>query len=118
MTDKTSSAKTTRSATARATQQAKANERPLVEDIRLLGRILGDVIREQEGREAYELVEQVRKLSVAFRRDADTNADKSLKKLLASLSAEATVSDSCLHLLQPLGQLGRRPSPHSSSRHS
>ena len=25
------------------------NERPLAEDIRLLGRILGDVIREQEG---------------------------------------------------------------------
>lgn len=75
----------------RATRQAKENERPLVEDIRLLGRILGDVIREQEGKEAYELVEQIRKLSVAFRRDADANADKALKKLLASLSAEATV---------------------------
>jgi phosphoenolpyruvate carboxylase len=76
---------------AKATQQAKDNERPLVEDIRLLGRILGDVIREQEGRDTYELVEQVRKLSVAFRRDADANADKALKKLLASLSGEATV---------------------------
>ncbi len=91
MTDKTSSAKTKLSAAARATQQAKENERPLVEDIRLLGRILGDVIREQEGRDAYELVEQVRKLSVAFRRDADASADKALKKLLASLSGEATV---------------------------
>jgi phosphoenolpyruvate carboxylase len=70
----------------------KDNERPLVEDIRLLGRILGDVIREQEGKPAYELVEQVRKLSVAFRRDEDAQADKSLKKLLASLSGEATVS--------------------------
>jgi len=28
----------------------------------LLGRILGDVIREQEGVEAYELIEQIRKL--------------------------------------------------------
>jgi hypothetical protein len=91
MTDKTS-AKAKPSATARATAQAKENERPLVEDIRLLGRILGDVIREQEGKEAYELVEQVRKLSVAFRRDSDANADKALKRLLASLSAEATVS--------------------------
>jgi phosphoenolpyruvate carboxylase len=54
-----------------AQRRARDNERPLVEDIRLLGRILGDVIREQEGVEAYELVEQVRKLSVAFRRDAD-----------------------------------------------
>ena len=84
MTDKTS-AKAKPTAAAKAAQQAKENERPLVEDIRLLGRILGDVIREQEGKEAYELVEQVRKLSVAFRRDSDANADKALKKLLACL---------------------------------
>ena len=82
---------TKHSTAARASKQTKDNERPLVEDIRLLGRILGDVIREQEGGETYELVEQVRKLSVAFRRDADTTADKALKKLLASLSGEATV---------------------------
>jgi phosphoenolpyruvate carboxylase len=72
--------------------RAKDNERPLVEDIRLLGRILGDVIREQEGVAAYELIEQVRKLSVTFRRDADTEADKSLKKLLKGLSGDQTVS--------------------------
>ena len=30
-------------------RRAKDNERPLLEDIRLLGRILGDVIRLQEG---------------------------------------------------------------------
>ena len=72
--------------------RAKDNERPLVEDIRLLGRILGDVIREQEGAPAFELVEQVRKLSVAFRRDADTDADKALKKLLKGLTGDQTVS--------------------------
>jgi len=44
---------------------------PLIRDIRLLGRILGDVIREQEGAPAFELVEQIRQLSVAFRRNAD-----------------------------------------------
>ena len=60
-------------------QRTRQNERPLVEDIRLLGRILGDVIREQEDVAAFELVEQVRKLSVAFRRDADQEADKALK---------------------------------------
>ena len=75
-----------------ALAKAKANERPLVEDIRLLGRILGDVIREQEGGAAFELVEQIRKLSVAFRRDADHEADKSLKKLLKGLSGDQTVS--------------------------
>ena len=72
-------------------RRAKDNERPLVEDIRLLGRILGDVIREQEGVAAYEQVERVRKLSVAFRRDADAQADQALKRLLKSLSGEQTV---------------------------
>jgi phosphoenolpyruvate carboxylase len=71
---------------------AKDNERPLVEDIRLLGRILGDVIREQESIAAYELIEQVRKLSVAFRRDADVASDQALKKLLKGLSGDQTVS--------------------------
>ncbi len=72
--------------------RSKDNERPLVEDIRLLGRILGDVIREQEGVAAFELIEQIRKLSVAFRRDADHEADKALKKLLKGLSGDQTVS--------------------------
>ena len=70
----------------------KDKERPLLDDIRLLGRILGDVIREQDGAPAYELVEQIRKLSVAFRRDADETAQEGLKKLLKSLSNEQTVS--------------------------
>jgi phosphoenolpyruvate carboxylase len=73
-------------------RRAKDNERPLVEDIRLLGRILGDVIREQEGVEAFELVEQIRKHSVAFRRDADHEADRALKKLLKGLTGDQTVS--------------------------
>ncbi|MCX7234470.1 MAG: phosphoenolpyruvate carboxylase, partial [Burkholderiales bacterium] len=71
---------------------AKDSERPLVEDIRLLGRILGDVIREQEGGAAFDLIEQIRKLSVAFRRDADHAADRALKKLLKGLSGDQTVS--------------------------
>ena len=73
-------------------KRAKDNERPLVEDIRLLGRILGDEIREQEGAAAFELIEKIRTLSVAFRRDADHEADKALKKLLKSLSGDQTVS--------------------------
>ena len=45
-----------RKATAAGNEDAAAKNRPLVEDIRLLGRILGDVIREQEGAEAFELI--------------------------------------------------------------
>ncbi|SEA33764.1 phosphoenolpyruvate carboxylase [Variovorax sp. YR216] len=72
----------------------KANDEdlPLIADIRLLGRILGDVIREQEGEAAYALVEKIRTLSVAFRRDADHAADRALKNLLKGLSAAETVS--------------------------
>ncbi len=65
---------------------------PLIQDIRLLGRILGDVIREQDGVAVFDVIEQVRQLSVAFRRDADAQADKALKKLLKALSADQTVS--------------------------
>ena len=60
---------------------ADKNE-PLMRDIRLLGRILGEVIREQEGRDAYELVERVRKLSVAIRLKRDPLACKTFDKLL------------------------------------
>ena len=68
-----------------------SEEQPLIDDIRLLGRILGDVIREQEGEEAFALVEKIRTLSVSFRRDADHAADRTLKNLLKGLSAAETV---------------------------
>ncbi|NDP37410.1 MAG: phosphoenolpyruvate carboxylase [Rhodoferax sp.] len=73
-------------------QHTQDNEQPLVDDIRLLGRILGDVIREQEGVAAFELIEQIRQLSVAFRRDADHDANKALNRLLKGLSVDAAVS--------------------------
>ena len=50
------------------------------------------MIREQESSEIFELIEKIRKLSVAFRRDADQEADKALKKLLKGLSGEHAVS--------------------------
>ncbi len=67
-------------------RQDKTTEQPLIDDIRWLGRMLGDVIRSQEGEKTYELIEQIRQLSVTFRRDTDAKADRALKKLLASLS--------------------------------
>src|SRR4051812_45657856 len=66
-------------------------ERPLIEDIRLLGRILGDVIREQEGVDTFDLVERIRKLSVSFRRHDDQAANRELRSLLKSLSGEQAV---------------------------
>jgi phosphoenolpyruvate carboxylase len=72
--------------------QENDKDQPLIEDIRMLGRILGAVIREQEGPSAFELIERIRQLSVAFRRHDDEAADRSLKKLLKGLSSEQTVS--------------------------
>ncbi len=46
----------------------------LREDIRLLGRILGDTVRDQEGAVAIDLVERLRQPSIRFHRDADRQA--------------------------------------------
>ena len=82
----------TRPGTDKVQDDAAAKNKPLVEDIRLLGRILGDVIREQEGAEAFELIERVRQLSVAYRLKADASAGRVLDRLLKNLSADQTVT--------------------------
>jgi phosphoenolpyruvate carboxylase len=76
----------------KADGDADRKNRPLVEDIRLLGRILGDVIREQEGKAAFELIERIRQLSVAYRLKADASAGRVLDRLLKNLSADQTVT--------------------------
>ena len=67
------------------------SEIPLTEDIRLLGKILGDVVREQDGDDVYGLVEQIRKLSVSFHRDANQKANQELTKLLKGLSSDSAM---------------------------
>jgi len=47
----------------------------LREDRRLLGRLLGEVIREQVGDEALERIERIRQKAVAFRREESTRAE-------------------------------------------
>jgi phosphoenolpyruvate carboxylase len=65
---------------------------PLREDIRLLGRILGDTLREQEGIETFELVENVRRAAVRFRKTQDERDGDQLEQLLDSLSPRDTLS--------------------------
>ena len=69
-----------------------AKDRPLREDIRLLGRILGDTVREQEGEEVFELVEQIRQASIRFHRDNEVGARRELEATLDSLSADQTLA--------------------------
>ncbi|WP_441998739.1 phosphoenolpyruvate carboxylase [Microvirga sp. 2TAF3] len=59
---------------------------PLRDDIRLLGRLLGDTIREQEGEAAFEIVERIRQTSIRFHRDEDEAARRELETTLNSLS--------------------------------
>jgi len=65
---------------------------PLKEDIRLLGRLLGDVLRDQEGDEVFDIVETIRQTAVRFRRDDDPQASAELTALLHGLSRDQTIS--------------------------
>ena len=65
---------------------------PLREDIRLLGRILGDTLREQEGDETFELVESVRRAAVRFRKTQDERDRHQLEQALDGLSPRDTLS--------------------------
>jgi phosphoenolpyruvate carboxylase len=58
---------------------------PLREDIRLLGRILGDTVREQSGEAVFDIVERIRQSSVRFRRDEDLAARRELAATLNNL---------------------------------
>jgi phosphoenolpyruvate carboxylase len=74
-------------ASAAPTPDPVRGDTSLIEDIRLLGRLLGDTVREQEGVEAFERIEAIRRLSVAASRYQDPEADRKLDDLLRSLSA-------------------------------
>ena len=66
-------------------------DQPLRDDIRLLGRLLGDTVRDQEGSAAFDLVERIRQSSIAFRRDDDVAARRELERILDALSREETM---------------------------
>ena len=65
-------------------------EEPLRGDIRLLGRVLGNTVREQEGSAVFEIVERVRQTAVRFARDGDPAARAELAALLDPLSRDTT----------------------------
>ena len=65
--------------------ESEGKDLPLREDIRLLGRILGDTIREQSGEAVFDVVERIRRSSVRFRRDEDVVARRDLETILNAL---------------------------------
>src|ERR1700712_3724690 len=68
-----------------------AEDARLRTDIRLLGRILGDTVRDQEGADVFDLVERIRQTSIRFHRDEDKQARQELEAILDSMSTGQTV---------------------------
>src|SRR6195952_2097352 len=68
-----------------------AEDARLRTDIRLLGRILGDTVRDQEGADVFDLVERIRQTSIRFHRDEDKLARRELEAILDSMSTGQTV---------------------------
>ena len=64
---------------------------PLREDVRLLGRILGETPREQEGEVSFQLIENVRRAAIRFRKTQDERDRVQLEQMLDALSPGETL---------------------------
>src|ERR1700761_1568246 len=59
--------------------------------VRFLGRVLGDVIRTEDGEAVFNQIEETRQASVAFHRAGDAEAARALAERLEGLSLPETV---------------------------
>jgi phosphoenolpyruvate carboxylase len=64
---------------------------PLRDDIRLLGQVLGDIVRSQEGEKIFALIERIRQTSIQFRKSDDPAVGNELAAALDGLSPEQTI---------------------------
>ncbi|MCR4303531.1 MAG: phosphoenolpyruvate carboxylase [Gallionella sp.] len=74
-----------------APSDISSKDLPLRDDVRLLGRILGDTLREQEGEESFQLIENVRRAAVRFRKTQDDRDRVQLEQTLDALSPGETL---------------------------
>ena len=63
----------------------------LKENIRYLGRVLGQAIASKEGQDTFDKIEYIRKTAVKFRRENDQNAANALENSLKNLTPEQAV---------------------------
>ncbi|MFP3921124.1 MAG: phosphoenolpyruvate carboxylase [Dichotomicrobium sp.] len=66
-------------------------DRPLDHDIRLLGKLLGDTVREQEGDDLFALIERIRRAAVRFYRDDDPGGRAEMTELVGALTPTQAV---------------------------
>ena len=64
----------------------------LKDNIRCLGRILGEVIKDNEGEKTFETIEAIRQAAVKFHREGDDNFTFKLDGLLKELSNSQTIA--------------------------
>ncbi|NOU24804.1 MAG: phosphoenolpyruvate carboxylase [Methylotenera sp.] len=67
-------------------------ESALKENIRYLGRILGEVIKDNEGEKTFEAIEAIRQSAVKFHREGDKEFTHKLDGLLKELSNSQTIA--------------------------
>ncbi|GAW41993.1 Phosphoenolpyruvate carboxylase [Brevundimonas sp. SH203] len=60
----------------------------LRDEVRLLGGILGDIIRQEGGQALFDHVEAVRQASIAYHRDPASHPGKRLEKLLTAMTVD------------------------------
>src|ERR1700722_1496046 len=91
------------------TPDSEDKDLPLREDIRLLGRILGDTVRQQKGNAAFDTVERIRQSSIRFRRDEDGGARDELERVLNALPRSAPREGTMAHALSAARDAGIGP---------
>ncbi|MEY4730980.1 MAG: hypothetical protein RL020_2138 [Pseudomonadota bacterium] len=69
-----------------------SKDQPLRDDIRLLGKLLGDTLRDQEGDETFALIETIRQTAVRYRKHADVEERRQMESVLNQLSNSNTIS--------------------------
>ena len=68
--------------------EESAKDFPLREDIRLLGRLLGETIHDCDGEQIFSIVEIIRRTSIQFHKSNDLNVRADLESILNNLSAD------------------------------
>ncbi|RIA55008.1 phosphoenolpyruvate carboxylase [Dichotomicrobium thermohalophilum] len=66
-------------------------DQPLEDDIRLLGKLLGDTVREQEGDELFGLIENIRRAAVRFYRRDDPSGRAEMTDLVSTLNPHQAI---------------------------
>ncbi|HEX2659092.1 MAG TPA: phosphoenolpyruvate carboxylase, partial [Polyangia bacterium] len=93
------------------------------EDIRLLGRLLGDTIRDDAGEPMFDLVERIRRTAVRYRRDHDVGSLAHLESTISGMDAEQAITVtrafSYFHHLSNIAEdLHRRRQRLAAERHT